>query len=92
MPYFDMGQFSAMLHREVPDIVTNCLTISKAYSTLAVSVLDCSEGCGDSSYSCLRSFENQAVHSRLKVCILASGGGSYRSRLRLFHPAHIQLV
>jgi Domain of unknown function (DUF1998) len=31
----------------------------------AIEVLDCRENCGDSCYACLRSFENQAIHSRL---------------------------
>jgi|GEM_PF-2420885 len=37
----------------------------KGLFTSAVNVLDCPDGCGDSCYSCLRSFDNQAVHSRL---------------------------
>ena len=39
----------------------------------AMEVLDCREGCGDSCYSCLRSFDNQAIHSRLNRFFVLDG-------------------
>lgn len=39
----------------------------------AAEVLDCRENCGDSCYSCLRSYENQAIHSRLNRFYLLEG-------------------
>lgn len=39
----------------------------------AAEVLHCRENCGDSCYSCLRSYENQAIHSRLNRFYLIEG-------------------
>ena len=39
----------------------------------AIDVLDCREKCGDSCYSCLRSFDNQAIHSRLNRFFVLDG-------------------
>jgi len=45
----------------------------KALFRTAIDVLDCREGCGDSCYACLRSFENQAIHSRLNRHFVLDG-------------------
>ena len=39
----------------------------------AIDVLDCKERCGDSCYACLRSFDNQAIHSRLNRFFVLDG-------------------
>jgi hypothetical protein len=39
----------------------------------AARVLDCKESCGDSCYSCLRSYENQVAHARLNRSYLLEG-------------------
>ncbi|HZT71843.1 MAG TPA: DEAD/DEAH box helicase [Terriglobia bacterium] len=39
----------------------------------AAEVLNCPENCGDSCYSCLRSYENQAIHARLNRLYLDEG-------------------
>jgi ATP-dependent helicase YprA (DUF1998 family) len=39
----------------------------------AIEVLECRERCGDSCYACLRSFENQAIHSRLNRYYVLDG-------------------
>jgi hypothetical protein len=39
----------------------------------SVDILDCKEACGDSCYACLRSFENQAIHSRLNRHFVLEG-------------------
>lgn len=43
----------------------------------AVEVLECKANCGDSCYSCLRSYDNQAIHARLNRFYVLDG-------LRLF--------
>jgi hypothetical protein len=49
----------------------------KGLFEMAIAVLDCGEGCGDSCYSCLRSFDNQAVHSRLNRFFVLDGLKSF---------------
>jgi DEAD/DEAH box helicase/Helicase conserved C-terminal domain/Domain of unknown function (DUF1998) len=39
----------------------------------AADVLDCREECGDSCYACLRSFDNQTIHSRLNRYFVLEG-------------------
>jgi len=39
----------------------------------AAQVLDCKESCGDSCYSCLRSYENQVAHARLNRSYVLEG-------------------
>ena len=39
----------------------------------AENVLRCEQNCGDSCYSCLRSYENQAIHSSLDRTFLLEG-------------------
>ncbi|HEY1659945.1 MAG TPA: helicase-related protein [Candidatus Sulfotelmatobacter sp.] len=45
----------------------------KGLFEVAIEVLDCKEGCGDSCYSCLRSFDNQGVHTRLNRFFVLDG-------------------
>jgi hypothetical protein len=45
----------------------------KSLFEMAIAVLDCKEGCGDSCYACLRSFDNQALHTRLNRFFVLDG-------------------
>lgn len=44
--------------------------LNRVFET-AADVLACPENCGDSCYSCLRSYDNQAIHARLNRLYLA---------------------
>jgi hypothetical protein len=39
----------------------------------ALDALECNSGCGDSCYSCLRSYDNQAIHARLNRLYVVDG-------------------
>jgi hypothetical protein len=45
----------------------------------AADVLECSGECGDSCYSCLRSYDNQAFHARLNRFYLVEGMRKFNS-------------
>ncbi len=46
--------------------------LNRVFET-AADVLACPDNCGDSCYSCLRSYDNQAIHARLNRLYLADG-------------------
>lgn len=54
----------------------------------AVEVLECREGCGDSCYACLRSFDNQAIHSRLNRFYVLEGLKSFVTKNWTSHGCH----